>query len=150
MKHQLRTEVTIDAPVSTVWQLLTDLTGYADWNPFITSAKGHVAEGERLINRIQPPGGRPMTFKPTVTVVEDLRAFEWLGRLGLPGVFDGRHRFELTAVSDNVTRMVHSESFSGALVRPLRKSLDTQTREGFEAMNLALKRQAENQPTRCS
>ena len=31
------------------------------------------------------------------------------------------------------------ESFRGVLVRPLRKSLDTGTRAGFEAMNAALR-----------
>lgn len=47
-------------------------------------------------NRLQPAGGREATFKPSVTVVEPNTTFEWLGRFGLPGIFDGRHRFELT------------------------------------------------------
>jgi hypothetical protein len=38
---------------------------------------------------------------------------------------------------------VHAEQFSGVLVRLLRKSLDTQTHAGFEALNTALKTRAE-------
>ncbi len=65
--------------------------------------------------------------------------FEWLGHLLVPGVFDGRHRFELFPTATG-TRLVQSESFSGLLVRPLRRWLDVSTREGFEAMNAAPRR----------
>ena len=36
-----------------------------------------------------------MTMHPTVPVAEPGRELRWLGRLGLPGVFDGEHRFEI-------------------------------------------------------
>ena len=142
MAHQLHTEVEIDATPETVWAVLTDLAAYHEWNPFITSAEGSAAVGEKLVNRLDPPGGRAMTFKPTVTAVEDQRVFEWLGRLGLPGIFDGRHRFELVP-TDGGTRLIHTEHFKGALVPFMKKSLDSQTVAGFEAMNVALKSRAE-------
>jgi hypothetical protein len=139
MGHELRTEIDIAGPPEAVWAQLVDLNSYADWNPFITSAVGSAAVGERLTLRMQPPGGRPMTFRPTVTRTEPGAVFEWLGRLGVPGLFDGRHRFELTA-SPGGTHLVQSESFTGLLVGPLRRSLDRGTRAGFEAMNEALRR----------
>lgn len=142
MAHQLHTEIEIDATPEAVWTVLTDLRSYPDWNPFITSAEGDVAEGARLVNRLEPPGGKPMTFKPTVTEVDDQRAFEWLGRLGIPGVFDGRHRFELVPTGER-TRLVHTEHLRGVLVPFLKRSLDTNTVAGFEAMNAALKDRAE-------
>ena len=48
MRHELRTEITIDAPPETVWEVVTDLAQYAEWNPFIVSAVGEAAVGERL------------------------------------------------------------------------------------------------------
>ena len=84
-----------------------------------------------------------MTFRPTITAVEANQTFEWLGRLVLPGVFDGRHRFELRATPNGGTRLVHTEDLNGLLVRFMRKSLDSQTKRGFEAMNTQLKAQAE-------
>lgn len=143
MKHELHTEIEIAAPPETVWAVLTDLAAYADWNPFIVSAMGRVEVGERLTNRMQPPGGRAMTFKPTVTVAQPVSVFEWLGRLGVPGIFDGRHRFELHPTATG-TRLVHGESFGGILVRAFRKSLESQTKDGFEQMNVALKERAES------
>jgi hypothetical protein len=142
MKYQLHSEIDIDAPPEVVWSVLTDLDGYHEWNPFVVSAKGTVAVGERLTNRIEPPGGKGMTFKPTVTIVETDQVFEWLGRLGVPGIFDGRHRFELEATASG-THFTQSEFFKGALVRFLKGSLDDHTMQGFEAMNRALKDRAE-------
>ena len=142
MRHHLHTEIDIDAPPDAVWAVLTDLDGYSDWNPFVVSSQGIVAVGEQLKNRLQPPGGRAMTFRPKVTVVETERVFEWLGRLGLPRIFDGRHRFEIESTPTR-TRFVQTEAFSGVLVRFMKNSLDTQTVKGFEAMNAALKARAE-------
>ena len=142
MHHELHTEIDIDAKPEVVWQVLTDLDRYPEWNPFITSAVGTPEVGDKLVNRMEPPGGKAMTFKPQVTVVEDGKTFEWLGTLGFSGVFDGRHRFDIEA-SPTGTKLIQSESFDGVLVRFMRKSLDTQTKAGFEAMNAALKARAE-------
>jgi len=143
MRHELHTEIEIDAPAEAVWEVLTDLEHYREWNPFITKSAGEVAVGNKLVNRMEPPGGKAMTFKPAVTAVEPAQTFEWLGRLGVPGVFDGRHRFELVGTPSGGTRVTHGEYFTGVLVRFLRKSLDSQTLAGFEAMNAALKTRAE-------
>lgn len=142
MAHHLHTEIDIDAAPDAVWAALTDLPAFADWNPFITSSEGTVAVGQRLVNRMEPPNGRAMTFKPTVTEVDDGRVFEWLGRLGVPGVFDGRHRFELVPTGAG-TRLIHTEHFTGALVPLMKKRLDTDTVAAFEAMNAALKARVE-------
>jgi hypothetical protein len=143
MQHQLRTEIDIEASPDTVWEILSDLDQYQTWNPFIVSATGTVAVGEKLTNRLQPAGGRAATFKPTVTDVATAQVLEWLGRFGMPGIFDGRHRFELAPTPNGGTHLLHTEHFSGALVRLMRKSLDTHTVQGFHDMNAALKARAE-------
>jgi hypothetical protein len=147
MRHELHTEIELPAAPEQVWAHLTELAAYADWNPFVTSAAGSPVTGERLTLRLEPPGGRAMTFRPVVTAVEPGRVFEWLGRLGVRGVLDGRHRFTLTPTTTG-TRLTHSESFRGLLVRPMRRSLDGPTRAGFEAMNHALARRV--RPVRAS
>lgn len=143
MRHDLDTAIEIEAPTDVVWEVLADLDRYAEWNPFIVEASGTVAVGERLANRLQPPGGRAMTFRPRVTEVEPERSFEWLGRLGLPSVFDGRHRFELRATPSGGTTFSHREHFTGVLVPLMRRSLDEHTAAGFTAMNEAIKARSE-------
>ena len=85
MRYEAHSEIDIDASPETVWEILTDLDRYADWNPFVVSSEGQVAVGERLTNRMHPPGGKAMTFSPTVTVSEPNHVFEWLGHLGVRG-----------------------------------------------------------------
>lgn len=139
---QLHTEIHVDAPPAVVWDVMNDLAAYPQWNPFVVSAAGTLAVGERLTVRLQPPGGRAATFRPVVTAVEPGRAFEWLGHLGVPGLFDGRHRYDLQPERGG-TRFVQSEEFRGVLVPLMARSLDTGIRQGFEAMNRALARRAE-------
>lgn len=139
MRHELRTEITIDAPPEGVWRAITELAAYREWNPFIVEGAGAAVVGERLRLRMEPPGGKGMTFRPRVTAAVPGRAFEWLGKVGVPGLFDGRHRFDLVRTPRG-TRLIHSEQFRGLLVRLMRRSLDGPTRAGFEAMNAALAR----------
>jgi hypothetical protein len=139
VRHEIRTEIEIDAPPEQVWTHLVDLPAYGAWNPFITAAEGTPEVGRSLKLRMHPPGGRAITIRPKVTEVATGAALEWLGHLGLPGIFDGRHRFELSATGTG-TRFVQREWFRGLLVRPLRRMLDGPTRQGFEAMNAALHR----------
>jgi hypothetical protein len=69
--------------------------------------------------------------------LEPRRYVEWLGRAGMPGIFDGRHSFTLTPVTGGRTLVQQSETFSGALV-PLAGPLFARTRLGFDQMNEAL------------
>jgi hypothetical protein len=128
---------------------LCALADYAQWNPFITSAAGDLVTGARLRIRIAPPGGRPMSFRPTVTEVVAAERLEWLGRLVLPGVFDGRHSFTLESIGEGRTRLTQAEEFSGVLVA-LPGPLLERTRAGFEAMNTALRLRLEAASTNAS
>jgi hypothetical protein len=91
---------------------------------------------------IEPPGGRGMTFTPTLQRVTPHRELRWLGRLWILKLFDGEHIFELHP-EDGGTRLVQREHFSGLLVPLLWGSMENATRRGFEAMNEALKTRAE-------
>jgi hypothetical protein len=139
---KLEAEITIDAPPSVVWEILVDLDRYAEWNPFVVEAEGTVDVGSKLRLRLLPPGGRGTTFRPTVTIADPERDFEWLGHLGFAGVFDGRHHFHLEPLP-NGTRFVQSEEFTGVMVPVFARSLDTNIRAGFEALNQAIKARAE-------
>jgi hypothetical protein len=112
------------------------------WNPFITAIAGHPAAGEQLSVIVRPPGKSAMTFRPTLLTVRPERELRWLGRFIISGIFDGEHYFLLDPLGDDRTRLTHGESFSGLLVGFLQASLDA-TETGFNAMNAALKRQAE-------
>lgn len=133
----IRTTIDIDAAPEVAWQVLTDFDAHARWNPFMPHLAGEATVGTRLTVELAPPGRRPMTFRPTVTAVEPGRLLEWLGRLGLPGVFDGRHRFEIEPRPGGTTRFTQSETFRGLLVPLLWRSISGPTTAGFEQLDRA-------------
>jgi hypothetical protein len=108
---KLHTAIDIDATPERVWEVLTDFAAYPQWNPFM-EITGTPRVGERLKVRLQPSGGRGMTFT-------------------------------IERVGDHRVRFVQQERFRGVLVRLLAGSLDRHTLPGFEQMNQALKRRAE-------
>jgi hypothetical protein len=132
----------IGAPPQAVWAALIEFATYPTWNPFIISAAGELEVGRRLEIRIQPPGGSPMTFRPWVTVVDEGHRLEWQGALGVRGIFNGRHSFELAELSGGRTRLVQAETFTGVLV-PLTGRMLERTERGFALMNEALRGRAE-------
>jgi hypothetical protein len=139
---EIRTEIDIRASANRVWEVLTDLERYSEWNPFITRAGGDLREGGRLRIRIEPPGKRPMHFRPIVKRLEKARMLRWRGRFLVPGLFTGEHTFELEPGPDGV-RLVQSERFSGVLVPLTWKVMEPAVRTGFSGMNQELKSRAE-------
>lgn len=140
---ELRTEIDIAATPEAVWSVLTDFEAFPHWNPFIREASGERKVGEKLRIRVAPSGGKGMVFTPTVLACEPNRELRWLGRLPIPGLFEGEHSFTLEPIDGARTRLTQREVFTGILVPLLAQSLDGGTKRGFEAMNLALKERAE-------
>jgi hypothetical protein len=141
---ELRSEIDIQAPAEKVWQVLTDFASFPQWNPFIRRATGEVRVGAHLDVYIQPSGASGSGFKPTVLKVEPNRELRWLGQLLMPGLFDGEHVFLIEPLEEKRVRFVQREVFNGMLVPLLARSLDTNTRRGFDEMNQALKMRVEN------
>ena len=139
---EIRTEILIEAPRAAVWRALTDFAEMPQWNPFIDRIDGEAREGAKLRIRISNGRGGGMRFSPVVRVVRPGRELRWLGRLVVPGLFDGEHAFELLDAGPRRTRFVHSEKFSGLLVG-LSGSMLSETEAGFRRMNEALKRRVE-------
>ncbi|WP_378187443.1 hypothetical protein ACE939_03780 [Aquimarina sp. W85] len=84
-----------------------------------------------------------MTFKPVILTLNENCELKWLGQLCFGGLFDGEHIFKLIDNGNGTTNFEHSEHFSGILVKLFSKSLDKNTKNGFEQMNKDLKVYAE-------
>jgi len=126
-------------PPEDVWALLTDPVAHAGWNPMMQAVEGDFTPGERVRLTMLTPSGGTMSFRPRVLVADPGRELRWLGRLGLPRLFDGEHYFRLSPEAGG-TRLIHGERFRGLLLW----GIDVQQfRAGFEAGNAALKAMAE-------
>jgi hypothetical protein len=138
MAKQINTSITINASKEKIWKTLTDFEKYPEWNSFIKSVTGEVKVGNQIQIKLQG-----MTFKPIVLTFKENTELKWLGHLWFKGLFDGEHKFKLTDNGNGTTNFEQSENFSGILVKLFAKSLDKDTKNGFEQMNRELKLRAE-------
>jgi hypothetical protein len=142
--REIAAQTDIDAPPETVWAALLDFPAHAEWNPFIRGIAGEARPGAELTVVLSPDGARSYVFRPRVLVVDAPRAFAWRGRLLMPGLFDGEHRFALEPVAGG-TRFTQSERFSGLLL-PFLGWMLRDAEAGFARMNAALKARLEAPP----
>lgn len=141
--RELYSEIVINGTPEQVWGVLTNFSGFSNWNPFVQRASGTVKQGERIEVHLQPPDGPGMTIKPTLTKVVPNRELRWLGHTVIPGLFDGEHIFTIEALEADGVRFIQREVFGGILASPVLRLIGENTLRGFEAMNKALKAEAE-------
>ena len=140
---EITTQIEIDAAPTAVWDTLTNFAGYAEWNPSMEIA-GRAESGERLKVTFTYPNQKPTTVRPTVLVADAPTDFRWQGRLFVPGLYDGEHRFVLAPLQDGTrTQFTQAETFGGILVGLINRRIGSDVKAGFEAMNEALKRHVE-------
>ncbi len=144
MAKEITTNIVINATPEKVWEVLTHFQAYSAWNPFIQSLDGNIQVGKKITVRLQPHDAKGMTFKPIVQHVVEKKTFSWLGHLLIPGLFDGKHAFELIDNGNGTTTFVHSETFKGLLIPFFKKFLEHNTKIAFEQMNVALKKRVES------
>jgi hypothetical protein len=141
--YRISTSIDISAEPGTIWNILKDFPRYGEWNPFIRSITGSTQVGSRLDIFLQPSGTKGMRFRPRLLEFSENERIRWLGRLWVPRLFDGEHSFSLTRNADGSVRFVQEEKFRGVLVPLLKRSLENDTKRGFEEMNRALKARSE-------
>jgi hypothetical protein len=132
----------IDAPVDTVWRILTDTDHYPSWNPFVTKLDGPLAAERRITVTLALSGRKARVMHPTVTAVEPNRRLAWLGRVGVPGLLDAQHTFTIEPIGSDRCRLVQHERLAGALVPLVRPQLTVDTPYAFTALNRALAAEA--------
>lgn len=144
MNIVLESTQTIAAPAQKVWDVLTAFAAYEAWNPFIVRAQGVAQAGARpKLSMRQTPDGRVWTFSPVIRRCHAPHELRWLGRLWLPGLFDGEHVFRLQETAQGHTQLTQQEYFSGVLVRFFARRLQRDTQAAFVRMNAALKARVE-------
>lgn len=136
-KHTTVTR-TIQALPETVWQLLTDIASYPDWNPTIVSIEGDVALGGtvRLVSAVNPK----RKFALKVTSKEPPSRMVWSGGMPLR-LFSGVRTYQL-APQDGDTVFSVTEEFSGPLSGLIVRSIPDLT-DSFDQLADGLKAAAE-------
>jgi hypothetical protein len=131
-------EATIEAPPETIWAILTDAPGYAEWDSGVQRVEGTIAPGEKIKVVSEANPGRAFPVK--VTAFEPARAMTWSGGMPL-GLFKGVRTFSLTP-NGTTTRFAMREEYTGPMLPVIWRSMPD-LRPSFEQFARGLKQRAE-------
>jgi hypothetical protein len=111
MSLSYKVQRTIQAASERIWELLTDSTSYAAWNPTVVSLEGRIAAGEtiKLVSTVNPK----RTFSLKVTELDGPRRMVWSDGMPL-GLFKGVRTYSLSP-TDAGSEFEMEEVYSGPL-----------------------------------
>jgi hypothetical protein len=138
-----RTTFAVDAPAARVWEALTALDRYPEWNPQIPRIRGSLRPGERIDLQLALPGRPPMDLTATIEEARPDALLTWRGHVLAGWLFEGYRRFEIEPVAPGRSRVTHVEDVHGVLAPLFGLALGGRVRTSHDALNAALKARAE-------
>ena len=142
--RQVVTQIEIEAPAATVWQILTDFASYErdGWNDYIRSVDAALVTGGRIkvATHTSERGDHDLRGAKLVSITYP--ELSWEVKLPLPGLIHGKHWFRVEELTATSSRLTQAEQLSGALAFMVFHLVE-KSRSGFLEFNEAIKRRAE-------
>jgi hypothetical protein len=115
-RTRFRAECTVTCAISAspekVWQLLTDVPGYLEWNSTLVSFTGDISLGGFVSMEVPEAPGQ--VFKVKVTEFTPRKSMLWVS--GFAPMFIGRRSFALASDHEQMTYFTMSEVFAGLML----------------------------------
>jgi hypothetical protein len=142
MAVKLERRIGIHAPDEIVWEILSDIPGWADWCPIYPRAEGEIRIGNRWTVDVALPGQPVRTINPVILDWAPFDHIHW--RLDLMRGWARTVRFlEIEKMGEENVIFSNGEIFDGLLGPSIARRLRRPVLEGFEAMNEVLKQRSE-------
>lgn len=140
-------EVIIDAPVSSVWEVLVDFESYPRWNPFTLEVKTSLVVGEPVDMLVHMAKlGFSFRQRETVRAVEPEARIVW-GTTMMGGVISGEREQTLEALSEERTRYRTTDVIEGPLGVLVFGVFGPSVQVGFDAVAKSLAEEVLRQST---
>ena len=131
----------IPVPAPVVWQVVSELEGWADWNPLYVKAEGTLRIGTQL-TLTQALEGRPTALLQP-TIVDWVPDNQILWRLTQNGGLIQRLRYiEIDKLTEEACIFSNGEDWSGLLAGLVPADVRKALRRGYEAMGEAVRDQS--------
>jgi hypothetical protein len=132
----------IQAPAEVVWEAISDLKAWAEWNPVYPRAAGDIRIGGTLSMTLQLPGQKPQELAPVVIDWTPNELLHW--RLSLMAGLVKTVRFiEIETLAEESCIVSNGEIFGGLAGPTAAKRMGNAIYRGFREMDEALKARAE-------
>ncbi len=148
MKHTTA-DITLDAPVERLWELLTDITLYPRWNLLFKEASGRLNVGEDIELLVALPELAPFRIRPKVMRFDPLRTFSWRYTMACGALFNWRYTVLLDPDSAGTTKFIQTSSFGGILGPLFGFGMGGAVKNGLAEMNRAIRRWGEKGNITC-
>jgi len=137
MRHYESTAL-IQAQPETIWSVLTDAPGYADWDSGVVRVEGTIAPQEKI--KVVSEANPKRAFPVKVTEFAPGERMVWSGGMPL-GLFKGVRTFRMQP-EDGATRFTMREECSGPMLPLIWRSMPD-LGPSFEQFASGLKARAE-------
>ncbi|MGW4365235.1 SRPBCC family protein [Nocardia takedensis] len=135
--------VYIDAPAEVVWQVLTDLPSYGEWNPFVPRCESTLVPGDPIDMHVALVGSTPRRQREWMRSNIPGRELSYSMKPVPLGALHSLRSHTLTAVSDTRTRYESHFQLDGWLHPVVATALGRHLRRGFDGMTAGVQRRAE-------
>ena len=142
MAFVLEDAVEIAAPAPRVWEVVSDLAAYRDWNPFVVDAHSSLVPGERIVMKVRVFPGITQPQREKIFSCEPGRGFSY--GIALPlRCLTSRRSHEIVPTGESTARYVSHFAISGWLAPLVNVFTGRRLRAGFSNMTQAIKERAE-------
>ena len=131
--------ILIDAPVSRIWSLLTDLPNWPRWNTTVDKVDGTIGLGSRVTVYAKASPGRAFPLKVSELAPPNLMV--WRGGMPL-GLFTGTRTYVLSPQQNGKLQFEMKEEFTGLMAPLITRSIPD-LQPSFEEFAKCLKKAAE-------
>jgi hypothetical protein len=132
----------VQTPPEVIWAIVSDINGYARWNPLYSKSEGEVQFDAVLNLEVALPGEAPRVIKPTVTDWTPNEQIIWKLRL-FAGFLSTTRFIEIEKLGDESCIFSNGEIFEGPAIRFLGRKTRRAVKAGFTAMGEAVRDRAE-------
>lgn len=138
-------DVEIDAPPSVVWEVLTDLANYSEWNPFCIEARSTLEMGAPVEMTLADFTGSGGTFQNTEYVCAFVpeRLLSWELRATADDPKAARRDQVIEPLVDGRSRYYSTDAFLGEQAHEIMAESGDWVKDAFDETAQALKRQCE-------
>ncbi|MEC3956473.1 SRPBCC domain-containing protein [Nocardia sp. CDC153] len=135
--------VEIDAPAELVWQVLTDVDKYGEWNPFCLECKTTLEPGSPIDMKVRLVGPKPKKQREFIRTHTPGKEFSYNMKPLPLGLLSSERSHTVTTLEDGRTRYFSHFQLNGALAPAVSGLLGRALTTGFIDMTDAVKARAE-------
>lgn len=142
MPTKLERRIGINAPDEVIWEVLSDIPGWAAWNPIYPKAEGVIRIGDRWNLDLALPGQKVRLINPVILDWAPFDHIHWRSSMMRGWVTTVRY-LELEKMGDENVIFSNGEIFDGMLGGYYAGRMRNPLLQGFEALNVSMKEKAE-------